>query len=338
MKNVVRIGVIFACFAAFLGVSLTPETSAQKRDKFSHATAGHKKKDCNSCHTLPTANWVATRGFPDVADFPGHVACFACHRNEFFAGNKPAICAGCHSNPGPRGAARLPFPVKTRTQEFTSVFPHNVHQDIIAEAAPRRRDVAVAHFVKASFAVRDDPPKPTFNNCAICHATSKAVPKYAPRIPASMQPLADAAADAFTPKAQFFKEMPSGHQTCFQCHYQGVKPIATDCAGCHKLTAPYMDSPIAKRYSIKFDHNQKEHSVRDCMTCHVRISQNSDLKTLVDADVPFITCVSCHNDKITEETKKRTASLGAQQPAFQCTYCHASAIGRFPIPKSHENR
>jgi len=132
--------------------------------------------------------------------------------------------------------------------------------------------------------------------------------------------------------------MPSGHQTCFQCHFQGVKPVATDCAGCHKLTAPYMDSPLTKRYSIKFDHNQKEHSVRDCMTCHVRISQNSDLKTLVDADVPFVACVSCHNDKITEETTKRSETLAAKQPAFQCIYCHAPAVGRFPIPKSHENR
>ncbi len=335
MRNAVRISLFLTCLAAFFAVTLTPAASAQKRDKFSHATAGHKKKDCNSCHVMPTANWVSARGFPDVAEFPGHTACNSCHSGrQFFA-----LCSTCHTPGGnARRNPRFAFPLSSRSQEFASVFPHNVHQDIIAKAAPRRSEVAVAHFVKASFVLRDDPPKPTFNNCAICHETSKAVPKYAPRIPASMQPLGEALADPFKPTAQFFKDTPSGHQTCFQCHYQGVKPVATDCAGCHKLTTPYMDSPVVKRYSIKFDHNQKEHSVRDCMTCHVRISQNGDLKTLVDADVPFVACAVCHDDKITDERESRNETLTAKQPAFQCTYCHASAIGRFPIPKSHESR
>ena len=51
------------------------------------------------------------------------------------------------------------------------------------------------------------------------------------------------------------------------------------------------------------------------MTCHVRIAANADLKTMKDADVPFMACVSCHNDKLTEESAKRAAAT------FQCTYC-----------------
>lgn len=337
MKLLVR--VFFVVFAATMfAASFLPAASAQKKDKFSHATAAHKKKDCNACHTNPTTNWVTARGFPDVADFPGHAACFACHRRDFFAGNKPAICVGCHTNPGPRGSARFPFPVRSRPQEFATVFPHNVHQDIIA-GVPKRPDVAVGHFVKASFAIADDDP-PKFNNCAICHKASTEIPQLAPRIPASLQPLADPIADPFVPTAGFFKEMPTGHQTCFACHFQGVKPTGVDCAGCHKLTEPYFSSPVVKRYSLKFDHQQKEHSVRDCMTCHVRISQNNDLKTLVDADVPFLTCIACHNhaDDFEKEMTKRSDSISAKQAAFQCIYCHMPSVGRFPIPPSHQNR
>lgn len=333
MNRFVRLFLVLGVVAAFFAVTFTSSTSAQRKDRFSHATAAHKKKNCNSCHTLPTSNWVGARGYPDVADFPGHTSCNSCHSGRQFL----ALCSACHTPGGnAKNSPTFPFPVKSRSQEFSSVFPHNVHQDIIAEV-PKLRGAAVGHFVNASYRP-DDPPKPEFNNCAICHQTSKTLPKIAPRVPVGMQPLVGAAADPFTATAQYFKEMPSGHQTCFACHFQGVKPVGVDCAGCHKLTTAYNDSPVVKRYSVKFDHNQKEHAVRDCMTCHVRISQNSDLKSMVDADVPFVACSSCHNDKVTEETGKRAETLTAKQPAFQCTYCHAPAIGRFPIPKSHENR
>src|SRR6187397_3236535 len=91
---------IFACLAVLLlTAGLATDAQAQKKDRFSHATVAHKKLDCGSCHKNPTANWVTARGYPDVADFPGHVACFACHRSDFFAGPRPAICASCHVNP-----------------------------------------------------------------------------------------------------------------------------------------------------------------------------------------------------------------------------------------------
>ncbi len=335
-KLFILVPVLF--LAVIVAKSVVPESSAQRRDAFEHRTAAHKKLDCSSCHKIPTPNWVGARGYPDVADFPGHASCINCHRRDFFAGNRPAICAGCHVNPGPRGVARFPFPVRSRSHEFSTIFPHNVHQDIIA-SNQRLDGVAVAHFVNASFrrpALPDD--KSEFNNCAICHKTSTAMPKMAPRTPANAQPLVEAMVDSFVPKVQYFKDSPTGHATCFTCHFQSVKPIATDCAGCHSLTTAYSLSATVKRYSFKFDHQQKEHSVRDCMTCHVRISQNADVKTMTDADVPFMACVSCHSDKITEESTKRVESVANKQPAFQCTYCHTPAVGRFPVPSSHENR
>lgn len=329
---------LFALIAlfAFTAAEMTQRVSAQKRDRFSHATAAHKKKDCNSCHTVPTGNWPAARGYPDVANFPSHAACFACHQRDIFSGNRPAFCGTCHVSAGPSRAPMLAFPVRTRSQEFSTVFPHNVHQDIIAASRRPRAEVAIAHFVNASFArTVDDPPK--FNNCVICHQTTAQMPKFASRVAAGIQPLLNPTPDPFLPKAGYFRDNPKGHQTCFSCHFQGPKPEAKNCAGCHQLTTAYSEAPVVKRYSPKFDHLQKDHAGRDCMSCHIRISQNADVKTLVNADVPIITCNSCHEKNIVEELGLRAASLKTPPP-FQCKYCHTAELGRFPVPKSHENR
>lgn len=340
-----RSTIILTIFAAIVfAANFIPRSAAQPRDRFSHATSDHKKLDCAACHKVPTSNWVAARGYPDVAQFPGHAACVSCHRRDFFVGNKPAFCAGCHTSAGPRSAPLFPFPVRTRSHEFSTVFPHSVHQDVIASRERPEDRVAVAHFVNASFRrVVDDPPR--FNNCAICHETATALPKFASRVPQGAKPAGEIASDVFAPKAQFFKTMPAGHASCFECHYQGVKPAATNCAGCHQLTPAYMATPVVKRYSLKFDHsdvNEKGDLVhtRDCMTCHVRIAANDDLKTMKDADVPIMTCMSCHNHAadLKTELDRRADTIEKKLPVFQCSYCHTAAIGALPVPPSHEKR
>ncbi len=318
-------------------------SSAQNRDRFSHSTPAHQKKNCASCHNMPTANWVAARGFPDVADFPGHAACASCHMRDFFrGGNKPIFCLGCHSDVGPGRGPRFAFPVQSRSHEFLTKFPHNVHQDVVARN-DSRNEIAVAHFVNASFTRNVDDKPPQFNNCAICHETSTKLPKLETLPPKdkSLTPLGLALTESFTPAAAFFKDMPSGHQTCFACHYTGVKPVANNCAGCHTLTKSYTDTNILGRYSLKFDHMDKNERgdfvhTRDCMTCHVRISQNDDIAKMKDPDVPILACIACHGDKLTEEIGKRESSVAANTAAFQCSYCHTTAIGRFAIPLSHK--
>lgn len=333
----VRIALIgMTVILAIISAGSGEHVSAQKRDRFLHSTAAHKKKDCNSCHTVPTTNWPAARGYPDVANYPSHAACFACHQKDIFSGNRPVFCGTCHVSAGPSKAPMLAFPLRTRSQEFSTVFPHNIHQDIIASDRSRRQNVAVAHFVNVAFVrAADDPPK--FNNCAICHQTTAQMPKFASRVATGVQPLLDSVADPFVPKAGFFRDDPRGHQTCFACHFQGPKPEAKNCAGCHQLTTEYSEARVVKRYSPKFDHLQKDHAGRDCMSCHIRISQNADVKTLVNADVPIITCNSCHEKNIVAELGLRAESLKSAQP-FQCKYCHTAELGRFPVPKSHENR
>ena len=84
---------------------------------------------------------MSARAFPDVADYPGHSSCVRCHRSDFFQGNNPAICTICHTASSPRNGTRFPFPVRSRSSEFTTIFPHDAHQDIIArnEGPARRR-------------------------------------------------------------------------------------------------------------------------------------------------------------------------------------------------------
>jgi hypothetical protein len=335
MRKWIRIFLVLLLAGVF--VLFWGRSAAQSRSDFLHNTAAHKRISCNSCHKMPTANWKAARGYPDVADYPGHAACFSCHRSDFFSGNKPSICAGCHANPGPRGAARLPFPVRSKSTDFSTIFPHDVHQNIIAYNQ-RLGNTAVAHFMKAGFSI-DQQKEPQFNSCALCHQTSGKLPKFTTReLLKSSQALADPVAETFAPAAAFFKMSPDSHASCFSCHYQNQEPIRTNCAGCHSLTKPYVANRVLSRFSLKFDHQSKDHADKDCITCHIRITETGDLKSMKGADVPILTCStsSCHASQIGSEISKRGASIAAKGFIFQCTYCHTSQIGRFPIPASHK--
>jgi hypothetical protein len=236
----------------------------------------------------------------------------------------------------PRGKARLRFPIRTRSQEFTTNFPHSVHQDVIA-SHQNSRSFENTEFVRAGF--RGDEKKPKFNSCAICHQTASNLPEFTMRKPSKTAALLEPGGDTFTAQAEFFKNSPNSHASCFSCHYQGQKPFATDCAGCHLLTSPHFDSNIISRYSLKFNHEHKDHNNKDCVTCHIRITQNSDLRLLIGADVPLLTCSSssCHGNDLKAEITKRTESLAANQNIFQCNYCHTSAIGSYQIPISHQS-
>ena len=312
--------------------------SAQKRRppaEFLHSEKAHKQS-CSSCHKLPSSTWRASGNYPNITDYPKHESCVGCHRQDFFAGNRPQICTICHVEASPRGKARLRFPVRTRSQEFTTNFPHDVHQDVIA-SHPKPKDDQTALFVRAGFEADLKDEKPKFNSCAICHQTASNLPEFRARKPLKTESLFEPGNETFTAKAEFFKNSPNSHASCFSCHYQGQKPFATDCAGCHTLTPSHFDPNIISRYSLKFSHEQKDHSLKDCVTCHIRITQSSDLKLMIDADVPILTCsnTSCHGNDLKAEITKRADSL-ATQNIFQCNYCHTSAIGSYQIPVTHQ--
>jgi transcription initiation factor TFIIIB Brf1 subunit/transcription initiation factor TFIIB len=340
--NMIKIFLALAVVCAGTGLVLE-RALAQKGKRYSefdHRQASHKKIACNSCHHIPSANSRAVSGFPNVTDYPGHASCVQCHREQFFRGNHPEICKICHVESGPRGQARLKFPVPTRSGEFNIIFPHNIHQDVIAQVKPAHSP-ANAAFFNASFAAPNDDKKPRFNNCSICHVTPRVLPKYSNARPLETgrinTPLA-AMAESFAPTAEFFKDMPRGHASCFSCHYQQQQPVATNCAGCHQMSTPHFDSAAIRRFSLKFNHESKNHVGKDCTTCHIRITQNSDLRTLTSADVPILTCAtsSCHLKELKAEIDSREKSLQTKTSTFQCNYCHTIAIGSYQVPRSHQ--
>jgi hypothetical protein len=349
MKNFFRSALVGSMAILFAG-GLLSTSMAQKGGRiFSHFTRAHKEgkyADCKSCHatpTFPTRNWVLPRAdkqdpFPDVRNFPYHTACFACHERDKFA-NGGAFCAGCHTAPGLRARAVLPFPIKSHPTQFVTVFPHDVHQDIIASKGTKG-DYAVAHFVLASFTADDNKDIASYN-CAVCHTTFDKPVKSSERDPLSDKKLSPPIPDPFAAKAAYFKSVPNSHAYCFTCHYQRTSPISTDCAGCHKLAdKPYFERTDVPRFSIKFSHeevkkdkpDEKVHN-QDCVTCHtqtVRSSNLQELKSQKDPDVAYVTCANCHEADLSKETDER-----AKNPAFQCTYCHTKNLGRYKTPASH---
>ncbi|HEY0348933.1 MAG TPA: cytochrome c3 family protein [Pyrinomonadaceae bacterium] len=174
-----------------------------------------------------------------------------------------------------------------------------------------------------------DDRKVDYNNCSICHVTNQN---------ASNGTL-PGAADSFVPPAGTFKTMPRSHDTCFDCHWNNLKPASDDCAGCHKPAVAFMPATWPKRISAKFAHEGgKGGHVMECTTCHINITRASTLRGLTP-DVPIAACTTCHKDnkkitypKITtiEEEFEQNKKTGA------CMYCHTSDVGKKKPPASHD--
>ncbi|HEX8335240.1 MAG TPA: cytochrome c3 family protein [Pyrinomonadaceae bacterium] len=356
-------------------------TAAQRRapararvdyTKFTHATPAHRKDSCDSCHRSPSDNWAQVRdkdvAFPDITDYPEHASCLSCHRQQFFRGARPAICTVCHTVVSPRSGARHPFAnppepfartpkARTKPSEFALNFPHDIHQDVMAAAPPR--DDSGVRFVRAAFA--QGPPKQAkANSCSVCHETYRPQPTPAPT--RADAPAAAGAGLTVLP-AGLLKTTPTGHASCFNCHWQegGERPVSTDCAGCHKplpaaaprpapagkdadaqfaaragFTDPNIVTKLLRRDSVIFAHEEERHREIDCATCHRNIPA---LSTLDDATlkVPILSCgagTSCHigakpKKILNEEVDKKLADAN-----FRCVKCHFN-FGREQTPRSH---
>ncbi|HEX8503567.1 MAG TPA: hypothetical protein VF659_23485 [Pyrinomonadaceae bacterium] len=340
--------------------------------RFTHSTAAHRKDSCDSCHKSPSDNWLRVRpreaAFPDITDFPEHESCLGCHRQQFFQGARPAICAVCHTVVSPRAGDRHPFAnppeqfvgsarAKARPGEFAVHFPHDLHQDVMARTPA---DGAFApRFVRASFA-QDAPKKAKPDGCSICHQTVLLRAGQPTPTPAAAD--AQPAAAPTPPPDGLLKTTPTGHASCFNCHWQdgGEKPYSNDCAGCHR-PAPQAKEPAARaggdgdaqfaaragfadplhvrklmrRDSALFSHEVGSHKPLDCTYCHVNITSLSvvDERTL---KVPILTCggSGCHIDPRTKKWLDQEVAQKASDPNFRCVKCHVN-LGTQKAPQSH---
>jgi len=153
--------------------------------RFYHRThVVNYKLACDSCHKFPTRNWKDVRkgdaAFPDVAEFPEHSSCLNCHREQFFARERPApaICSNCHVNVSPRDTTRFLFPSlgdvldsskqkRDVATEFAVNFPHDKHFDVVGSNAPSLKPESRTGFVTISWQQKSEPKQP--KSCPVCH-------------------------------------------------------------------------------------------------------------------------------------------------------------------------
>jgi decaheme cytochrome c component MtrC/MtrF-like protein len=299
-----------------------PGTAATNRvdySQFRHATKQHQET-CDACHKAPTANWKKARSFPDIADYPAHDACVRCHRAQFFKGAQPLICSNCHRKTSPRDSGRLAFPDEQRSRQFKIDFPHDRHQDVIAEIILATHQKTLMSFAHASQQRID------YNNCTICHATNSEPQSSASRW-----------VDTFVPQADSFKTVPSGHATCFNCHWKSERPASDQCEGCHKPSEPHLPVTTPRRISMKFRHEgggDKRVHVAECTTCHINITAAASLRGL-KPDVPITACTECHNKAGLREDLDKELTARDRSSSAVCSYCHTSDIGKRDAPISH---
>jgi Class III cytochrome C family len=352
----------------------TTRGAARNYSRFKHED--HRppiaKLDCADCHTIvsPSApDLVAAATKPSIEGYPYHDSCVRCHRQQFFKGASPPICTVCHTRASPRLTARdmHKFPKAGEQQiarEFPGYFPHSTHQSVIArEPTPPARDAGTGwSFVRASFKRADETPARSLDNCETCHQRDERAPVA----------IAVGGSEAtFKPLAQgTFKTVPSGHASCFNCHWQAQKPFKDDCAGCHlsqgeytkrkraasiEAALPGVLSPKAvewfktwprewpKRLSIKFRHETANHDI-GCTTCHINLTQMETLN-IPKADVPIATCAPCHirtspvlrkeGGNLTLFSEMNAEANDKDNKTNTCTGCHTDLIGRERPPCSH---
>ena len=339
--------------------------------QFSHATHVTKQKlACDSCHKFPSANWKEVRkgdaAFPDVAEFPDHAACLNCHRQQFFARERPApqICSNCHVAVTPRNTVRFVFPSlgdvmdasKPRrdfVSEFAVHFPHETHLEVVGRNGPAVR----SGFVTVSWSSQQQKQPPA--NCGVCHQTYKpqgnSSEEYVTKPPKDL-------GDAFWLKKGTFKTIPNSHTGCFTCHNaeSGIEPVSSKCEVCHKLANSAelkadFDPALAKTMGITdgvvlsawrermssgaYRHEGGMHPDLACADCHSPARMNTvDVQTL---KVPVRSCggaEGCHITATLDEGGALNYEIDQKKknPNFVCTKCHIT-FGKQSLPASHDS-
>ena len=349
-----------------------PRNKPNPYSQFSHTTHVTKEKlACASCHKFPSANWKEVRkgdaAFPDIAEFPQHAACLNCHRQQFFARERPApaICSNCHVAVTPRDTTRFLFPSlgdvtmaarprRDFASEFAVHFPHEPHLEVVSRNL-FRQDAAIK-FVTISWTSQQQKKPPA--NCPVCHQTyqpqGNSSEEYVNKPPKNL-------GDAFWLKKGTFKTIPISHTGCFTCHNpdSGIAPNSSDCHVCHKLAsatvkiASDFDPSLPKTMGISdrvmvnawqkrvsagaYRHEGGMHPDLACTDCHVPARMNTvDPLTL---KVPVHSCggaEGCHVTATTDEGGALNYEIDQRKtnPNFVCTKCHI-VFGKQSVPASH---
>lgn len=272
--------------------------------------------------------------FPDVAEFPDHDACLNCHRQQFFARERPApvICSNCHVQATPRNTVRFRFPSlgyegvgilpANLDSEFRVYFPHNKHED----------------------AVTSDQKE----NCSVCHQTHRpqgnSDDEYLTTPPKDL-------GERFWLKKGTFKTLPTTHESCFTCHSteSELPPLPSDCAACHKMTdagvkrtdaeptllttmqlAEHFVSRAWLRRELAATFRHEVHSDVACSNCHRLASMEVPVNSCGGAEGCHVTATTDDGGILNFEIDQRKADSN-----FQCTKCHLRFSNQ-TLPVSHQ--
>jgi hypothetical protein len=353
--------------------SKTSKSRTQKRkvdySQFSHQTHFVQQKlPCESCHKFPSKNWKEVRqgdeAFPDVTEYPEHQSCLDCHRQQFFARERPVprICSHCHVKATPRDTSRYPFPSlgdkffsAAKAREFASdfrvSFPHDKHLDVISENTSSRADGF--RFIRASFGfslMADDESDP--KSCSTCHLTQHpqgtSDDEFVTKPPKNL-------GDSYWLKKGTFKTRPVNHASCFTCHNQEseLAPLPQDCNACHKLSSTTetadFDPQLTRKmgttdwYTLTASRARQSagtfrHEAHDmsCTKCHGVAAMNTvDLRSL---KVPIRSCAGegCHVTATADDGGILNYEMDQRKTdaKFVCVKCHL-VFGAKPVPASH---
>lgn len=342
--------------------------------RFSHPThIIQEKLSCESCHKFPSKNWKEVRkgdeAFPDVTEYPGHQSCLSCHRQQFFARERPVprICYNCHFNATPVETSRYAFPSlgdkflsSAKGMEFVSdfrvQFPHDKHLDVISKTLRQRAD-EFGLFVRVTLGRRSSRPEDSDpKSCSVCHQTyqpqGKADDEFVTKPPKDI-------GDAFWLKKGTFKNRPTTHAACFTCHNQEseLAPLPQNCDACHKLSPSASPAPtadfdpqLAKKIGIndwwsltawrsRFSAGAFRHEVHSdlsCTKCHSATMNTVDVRTL---KVPINSCGGadgCHVTATADDGGILNYEIDQRKTnaSFACVKCHI-VFGDKPLPASH---
>ena len=299
---------------------------------FSHSTHVNKQKlTCDSCHKFPTKNWKEVRkgdaAFPDVAEFPEHAACLNCHRQQFFARERPVprICSNCHVNGTPSDTSRHVFPslgeaflstakAVNFVSEFRVAFPHDKHTDAECKDCHQMQQIGkfkpLTHGACFSCHNQESELAPLPQNCDVCHKTPVAEKlgkgrvfahavaadfsqfKHDDRIHARLPCLLCHRRENNSPQPSLPGK--AAHAPCTGCHAQQFSDQAgAICTICHTdvQSGKVKAFPLLRSFDARFDH--AKHAEAACATCHRRNRGGVGLSIPSRLNA-HVTCFGCH--------------------------------------------
>ena len=287
---------------------------------FSHATHTTKEKlACASCHKFPTANWKEVRkgdaAFADVVEFPEHASCLNCHRQQFFARERPVpqICSNCHVKATPKDTTRYPFPSLGEpffatakavgyVSEFRVFFPHSKHEDAAAcddchkthQGAFKTRPFSHASCFTCHNAESELAPLPA--NCDACHKQSGTQKR--------LSDFDEKAASTMEAKDWWSLTASRNRTSAGAFKHEVHADLELKCAQCHNMATLDTTVDATKKVPVK--------SCGGAEGCHVTATVDDG---------------GALNYEIAERSK---------DAKFVCTKCHV-AFGNRPVPATHVN-